>query len=269
MTWQQFKITTLSKMQETESLTSTSGYQLPPAEERADYIRRNFDAIARNYDRFNDVVTFGFHRLWKRSAIRLAALPGNSNRQVLDLCCGSGDLTLLFADRLAADSKVTALDFSPGMLQILQHRLNKKKYACAVELREGDAAHLTDCPNDFYDAVTIGFGLRNVQDRAGCLRECLRVLKPGRRLVILDVGRVNWTIPRVVHEFYFNRIVPRIGEWLHGERNEMYAYLPASARIYPGQQELARELEAAGFTEVRYANRFLGASVLHVAQKPV
>ncbi len=252
-------------------------YQLPAAEGRADYIRDNFDAIADTYDRFNDFITFGMHRLWKRKAVRLTGLPRRSRtadgQHALDLCSGSGDLSLLLARHLGPSGRVSALDYSPGMLAVLERRLARDTAPAAngntrnapVDVLQGDATDLSRFPDESIDAITIGFGLRNVQDRAACLKECRRVLKPGARLVILDVGKVKSRIPAFFHNFYFERIVPRIGHWLQGKHTEMFEYLPASAQIYPGPPELAEELLAAGFQSAPYHKLMLGAAVIHAA----
>ena len=258
-------------MQGGHTLTSRSKEYRLPAENRADYVRENFDAIARRYDRFNDRITFGLHRLWKRAVVRATGLKRDSGQSVLDLCSGSGDIALKLAAWTGPGARVVAYDFSPQMLAVLQARIDgarAKKSLATIEIEEGDAMDLARFTADTFDAVTIGFGLRNVTDRARCLAECLRVLRPGGRLVILDVGRVPYRIPGYVHRWFFTRIVPRIGHWTHGSRHEMYDYLPASAEMYPGQEELKREIEQAGFGPVHYRNFMLGASVMHVAQKP-
>ena len=252
-----------------------SGYQLPAAQGRAEYIRKNFDAIAGTYDRFNDIITFGMHRLWKRRAVRLTGLPRRpgpeTNCHALDLCSGSGDLSLALARHLGPAQQVTSLDYSAGMLDVQRDRLARLPAAklqdvARIEITEGDATDLSRFADASIDAITIGFGLRNVQDRARCLQECKRVLKPGARLVILDVGEVRGRIPRFFHDFYFENVVPRIGHILQGKHTEMYEYLPASARIYPTPPELVEELRTAGFADVRYKPQMMGAAVIHIAQ---
>ncbi len=250
---------------------STQTYALPERSERADYIRRNFDAIASNYDRFNDWITFGAHRLWKRRAIdRTALRPGPV--ALLDLCCGSGDLSLQAARRLGPEARITALDFSEGMLGVLRDRMAQwsaadRRSFGRITTVAGDATDLSAFADGSFDAITISFGLRNVQDRARCLSECRRALKDGARLVILDVGQVKSAFVSFFHRLYFERIVPRIGFLTHRGKHEMYEYLPASAKIYPDQETLKGELMQAGFASVSYRNVMLGAAVIHVAQK--
>jgi demethylmenaquinone methyltransferase/2-methoxy-6-polyprenyl-1,4-benzoquinol methylase len=252
---------------------TTGGYELPAVEGRAEYIRKNFDAIAGTYDRFNDIITFGMHRAWKRRVVRLTGLEaGAGHRHVLDLCAGSGDLSIALAGHLGSGSRVTSLDYSPGMLKILKQRLSALATApgaprADITVIEGDATDLGAFADGSIDAITLGFGLRNVQDRAACLRETWRVLRPGARLVILDAGKVRGRIPAFFHRIYFERIVPRIGHFLQGEHTEMYEYLPASTQVYPGPEELTGELRAAGYESVRFYRLLLGAAVIHVAQK--
>lgn len=242
---------------------------MSPAD-RAAYVRTNFNAIARDYDRFNDLITFGFHRLWKRRLVRAAGAAAGPIRS-LDLCCGTGDISLYFYRMCAPESRLTALDFSPEMLNILKARLEREEPREDVELAvtEGDATDLSRFESETFDAVSIGFGLRNVADRPACLAEIFRVLRPGGRLLVLDVGRVGWQPAAFFHGIFFKRIVPLIGSLLRGSPHEMFAYLPASAEAYPDQAGIKAELERTGFAPVRYRNLFLGAAVLHVAEKSV
>lgn len=240
-------------------------YKLPPAEERADYVERNFNEIAPNYDRFNDLATFGLHRLWKRATVAGIAGPDGAPVSVLDLCAGTGDLSLLAARRLPQGSRIMAVDFSEGMLAVLRKRAEAA--SLPVEVARGDATALTGLADASFHGVMIGFGLRNVSDRAACLAEIHRVLLPKGRLAILDVGHVKLPIIRTLHRLFFEKVVPLLGNLVHGTAHEMYAYLPASARVYPTQTELASELERAGFRDIRFRNFLFGSTALHLATK--
>lgn len=243
-------------------------YTLPEDDRKAEYVKQNFNEISQNYDLFNDAITFGLHRLWKNTVITETGLRGKSGR-LLDLCSGTGDLALMASRALGTDSEVTALDFSPEMLEVLRLRLqtHPDDYG-VVHVLEGDATDLTVFENDTFDAITIGFGLRNVTDRAKTFSEMLRVLRPGGRAVILDVGKVPYSIPRYFHRIFFEKIVPLIGHIIHGTKHEMYDYLPASSKVYPDQETLKKEMETAGFHSVRYKNFFLGAAAMHSGEKP-
>jgi demethylmenaquinone methyltransferase/2-methoxy-6-polyprenyl-1,4-benzoquinol methylase len=210
-----------------------------------------FDRIAPVYDAMNHVMTAGLDRRWRRITVEQVVRPGD---RVLDACCGTGELAL--AAR-AAGGDVVGLDFSERMLE----RARRKEPA--IEWVQGDALALPFA-DDSFDAATVGFGVRNVDDLDACLRELRRVLRPGGRLGILEI-----TTPRgVLAPFYrvwFDRVVPLVGRLLPGGR-VAYAYLPASVRRFPQPEELAEQLRGAGFAAVRF-RRFAGGIVaLHVGE---
>ncbi len=247
--------------------TSTRKYSLPSLEKKPQYVRQNFNEIALHYDLFNDLITFGLHRLWKRKAIQATGIVGQKGTRVLDLCCGSGDLALGFARLGGPESRVVALDFSEEMLAILRKRLEGTPLQDRVEVVEGDATDLSRFPDGSMDAVSIGFGLRNVDNRARTLQEIHRVLKPGASLVILDVGKIRSPFISFFHRLFFEKVVPLIGFVIHKKKHEMYEYLPASARVYPDQESLKRELLDTGFARVNYRNFLFGSASLHNAVK--
>jgi len=248
----------------------TEASVLPPPEQKAQFVQANFDQIANHYDSFNDWITLGMHRRWKRKTVRASGLAGKTAR-VLDLCCGSGDLTLAFLQILAPGSVIRSIDFSANMLSVLRSRLGAPSRddtgtfdvrGSTIIVREGDATKLNFIKE--FDAVSIGFGLRNVTDRSTCLRGIHRALRQGGRLLLLDVGHP----PRLIAPFfrlYFEKIVQKIGHLIHGDQHRMYDYLPASARLYPDQRSIKGELEQAGFRDVRIVNFMLGSCALHVA----
>lgn len=243
-------------------------YQLPSADRKARYVRERFDAIARRYDLFNDLITQGQHRWWKRTLVRRLGLrPG---ARVLDLCCGTGDIAQRIHAALGASGAVVAADFSREMLRFAARRLLPDQLAAptaqpGVSLACADATRLPFADAAF-DAVSVGYGLRNVDDLPGCLAEIRRVLKPRGVLASLDVGKVRAAWLRPLVNFYFFRVVPAIGRLLQpGE--EMYAYLPHSSVDYPQQDKLKAMLVESGFAEVELIEYLGGASVIHLARK--
>ncbi len=216
----------------------------------ADGVQRMFDSIAPVYDAMNRVMTAGLDRRWRRVTVEQVVRNGD---RVLDACCGTGDLAIAARAR-GAD--VVGLDFSEAMLE----RAGAK--STEIEWVRGDVLALPFDDASF-DAVTVGFGVRNVDDLDAGLRELRRVLRPGGRLGILEITR-----PRgVVAPFYrlwFDRVVPLLGKVLPG--GAAYTYLPASVRRFPGPEELAALLERSGFTAVRFRLFAGGIVALHVAE---
>ena len=191
---------------------------------KAQTVRGYFNAIAGRYDLLNTLLSFGLHHLWKRRTIKLTGIrPGPS---VLDLCGGTADLALRAAR--AGVQSVTVCDFSPGMLHV-----GKIKAASvpAVSFVCGDAQRIA-CSDNSFDVVLIGFGLRNLTDREQGLREMLRVLRPGGRLVCLEFSTPVWSWFRLLYDFYSRSIIPTAGLLIAGSR-EAYEYLPDSIKNFP------------------------------------
>ena len=159
-------------------------YTLPSIDEKSNYVEEKFDEIAQKYDRFNDVITFGMHRYWKKFVVRQTGL--RPDEECLDLCCGTGDISREIL-RQQPECKITGLDFSAEMLKIAK---SKNSGNSEIQYLQGDAMNIP-FPDTYFDAVTIGYGLRNVTDLNACLQEIFRVLKPGGVLVSLDVGKVR------------------------------------------------------------------------------
>ena len=215
----------------------------------ADGVRTMFDRIAPVYDAMNRVMTAGLDRRWRRITIEQTVRDGD---RVLDACCGTGDLAIAALRRRRA--RVTGLDFSEAMLE----RARRKD--ASIEWVRGDVLALPFDDGGF-DAVTVGFGVRNVADLDAGLRELRRVLRVGGRIGILEL-----TTPRGAlapfYRLWFDRVVPLLGRLLPG--GDAYTYLPASVRRFPGPAELATALEGAGFGGVRFRLFAGGIVALHV-----
>ena len=216
----------------------------------ADGVRRMFDRIAPFYDAMNRLMTAGLDRRWRRITVAETVRTGD---RVLDACCGTGDLALA---ALAGGADVVGLDFSERMLD------RARAKSAEIEWVRADMLALP-FDDESFDAVTVGFGVRNVDDLEAGLRELRRVLRPGGRIGILEI-----TTPRGAlapfYRLWFDRVVPLLGNALPG--GSAYTYLPASVRRFPAPEALAALLESAGFSSVRF-RRFAGGIVaLHVGE---
>jgi len=208
-------------------------------------VRTMFDRIAPVYDTMNRVMTMGLDLRWRRLTAEAVVRSGD---RVLDAACGTGDLAL--ADARAGAVRVTGLDFSEAMLA----RARKK---APLEWVQGDLLALPFAEGTF-DAATVGFGVRNVEDLSLALRELRRVLRPGGRLGILEITQPRGVL-RVFFGLWFDRIVPLVGRLLP-RGGEAYAYLPASVKRFPSAEQLAELLHECGFDDVRF--RLLGGSIV-------
>jgi len=225
---------------------STRTGTLPP-----EGVRAMFDRIAPVYDVMNRAMTVGLDQRWRRLAARAVVRPGD---RVLDSCCGTGDLAIECA---RAGGDVTGIDFSARMLE------RARRKAPDLEWVEGDAMALP-FEDATFDAATVGFGIRNVSDLEGGLRELARVLRPGARLAVLEITRPRGVL-QPFFRLWFDVLVPLAGKVLPG--GAAYTYLPASVRRFPGPRELAGALERAGFRDVRYRLLAGGIVALHVGER--
>lgn len=216
---------------------------------RPDQVRTMFDRIAPVYDRMNLLMTGGLDRRWRNATARRVVQPGDS---VLDAACGTGDLAL--ADLRAGAARVVGVDFSERMLE----RAARK--SSVIEWVQGDLCKLPFADGTF-QAATIGFGLRNVADTDGALRELRRVLAPGGRLGILEITRARGPLAPF-YRIWFDGLVPLAGKLLSG--GSAYAYLPASVQRFPAPRELAAQIYRAGFGDIRYRLLAGGIMALHV-----
>lgn len=213
-----------------------------------------FDSVAKSYDRTNDLLSFGQDRIWRKKVLKVVdPKPG---QVVLDLAAGTGSSSIVF---LKPGVRVIASDFSNGMLEVGRQRHPELEFVFA------DAMKLP-FENNSMDAVTISFGLRNVEKPKIALQEMLRVLKPGGKVVICEFSRVTVPGIRNLYEFYLKRILPRLSSLL-AKNSAAYDYLADSILAWPNQKELASWLTEVGFTDVNYKNANLGVVAIHCAKK--
>jgi demethylmenaquinone methyltransferase / 2-methoxy-6-polyprenyl-1,4-benzoquinol methylase len=235
-----------------------------PGEQRADRVNDLFAAIARRYDLLNDLLSFGLHRRWKRRVAGLAAVPPGG--RALDLCCGTGDIAFALARRGAA---VTGLDFSRKMLDVAETR-NKvrdpKTGARNPTFIQGDAQQIP-FPDATFDAVTVGYGLRNLASWEAGLAEMQRVAKPGARLVVLDFGKPANELWRKIYFAHLRGAVPLVGRLFCGNA-DAYAYILESLNHYPAQLVVAEKMRELGLVNVRVINLLGGAMAINYGEKP-
>jgi demethylmenaquinone methyltransferase/2-methoxy-6-polyprenyl-1,4-benzoquinol methylase len=212
-----------------------------------------FDQVAARYDARNRLFSADRDRAWRRQAARRAALhPGQT---ALDLCTGTGKLAHELLPFVGPSGRVIGVDFSPAMLELARRREPR------VEFRLGDVTRLSE-PDASVDAVTIGFGLRNLVDREAALREMFRVLRPGGRLVILEFAPPRGLLLRA-YRFYLSRVMPAVAGLRSAEEASAYQYLAETVQAFPEAADLARQLEGLGFT-VSVERMTLGIVALHI-----
>ena len=224
-----------------------------------------FDAIAHRYDRLNHLLSAGFDRRWRRLAV--AALDLRAGDRLIDVCTGTADLAMTASRHQPAPRAVLGVDFAGEMLKLGQRKLRSAGLGRLVRLVRGDACRLP-CSSDTMDAVTVGFGIRNVAETGRAVEEMFRVLKPGGRLAILEFGEPRLPMLRSLYLWYFRRVLPRIGRLL-SRHTEAYAYLPASVSAFLTPDALVALLRASGFSEVRVDRLTYGIVYLYVGRKPV
>lgn len=205
-----------------------------------------FGSIARRYDLMNTVMTAGMHHGWRRTAVAMAAPPAGG--RALDVCSGTGDFAFALYDAVGPLGRVTGIDFSRRMLDVAREKARGN--GKPVEFRWGDAAGLDFEDNEF-DVATVGFGVRNVADIQGAFSEMARVVKPGGRVVCLEITQPIRQPFRKFYGVWFDRMVPALGRMVSRDRSA-YSYLPSSVRRFPPAGELAGIMEAAGLHDVGY-----------------
>jgi demethylmenaquinone methyltransferase/2-methoxy-6-polyprenyl-1,4-benzoquinol methylase len=223
-----------------------------------------FDAIARRYDALNHILSIGLDRRWRRRGVAALALSGRE--RVLDVCCGTGDLSVeAMTSRHGRAGDVVGLDFAGEMLRVARLKMQRLALSGRVRLVRGDATRLPLGP-DSVDAAMIAFGIRNVVDPAAACREIHRVLRAGGRLMILEFGMPRLPGVSSLYRAYFRYLLPRIGG-LVSKHGDAYAYLPASVNEFPPPPEFARLLEACGFTGVEHRAMTFGIVSLFVGRR--
>jgi demethylmenaquinone methyltransferase / 2-methoxy-6-polyprenyl-1,4-benzoquinol methylase len=223
-----------------------------------------FDAIAARYDFLNHFLSAGIDRHWRTQAVRSLRLTGSEC--VLDLCTGTGDLAIALRTGHPGAARVVGVDFAAAMLAMSLHKVRRRGLADRVQLVRADATRVP-LSSGSTDAVTIAFGIRNVEDPEAACREMLRVLVPGGRLAILEFAVPSSPLVRSVYMSYFKHVLPRLGR-LISRHDTAYEYLPASVGAFASPAEFASLLRGAGFVDVSIRTLTAGVVVLFSARKP-
>jgi demethylmenaquinone methyltransferase / 2-methoxy-6-polyprenyl-1,4-benzoquinol methylase len=250
-------------MRDAKSMSDDSstdfGFQRVSRRDKARHVRGVFDSVAERYDLMNDLMSAGAHRLWKRFTLTLANLrPG---QRALDVAGGSGDLAVGLARQVGERGLVVLTDINAAMLSRGRDRLIDAGFASSVEYLQANAEALPFADSSF-DCVTIGFGLRNVTDKAAALAAMRRVLKPGGQLLVLEFSHPTLPALKPLYDAYSFRVLPLLGRVIAGDAAS-YRYLAESIRMHPDQETLKKMMQDAGLEDCRYHNLSSGIVAVH------
>ena len=227
------------------------------------FVREMFDSIAPRYDLLNRLLSLRQDVVWRKKLVSAMAIPDNG--RVLDAACGTGDVAIEICRQKGPRVKVTGLDFSPGMLHLAQEKILRNQNT-SISLLAGDALALPFGEASFH-AVTIAFGIRNIQDKAGALRAFYESLLPGGILLVLELATPKKTRLRDAYLAYFQKVLPTIGR-LFSKHSFAYSYLPDSVSRFPATDVFMRIMVEAGFSHVTCRRLTLGIVNLFVGVKP-
>lgn len=236
------------------------GFETVAEEEKAKRVAGVFTSVASKYDVMNDLMSVGLHRLWKRFAVGVSGV--HTGQRVLDVAGGSADMSRLFLKKVGNTGQVVLTDINNAMLRVGRDRLLNEGVATPVT--QCDAEHLP-FPDNYFDCVSIAFGLRNVTHKDAALREMRRTLKPGGRLIVLEFSRIAKPLAPFYDAYSF-KLLPKIGQIVANDADS-YRYLAESIRMHPGQEELKKMMEEAGLEKVEYFNMTGGIVAVHRGYK--
>ena len=224
-----------------------------------------FDSIAADYDKLNHVLSLNVDKSWRRKAIWALRQDNGPGKEVLDLACGTGDFAIAIAKALP-EAHVTGVDISDGMLAVMKEKVDALGLSGRISIENGDGENMR-FDNDTFDNATNAFGIRNFEDKPKGLREALRVLKPGGKLIILELSRPENKFVRWFYDLYFLNILPRIGGKVSRDK-AAYSYLPASVKAFPRKKEFMSMMRDAGFVNVTHRAFSFGICRMYTGEKP-
>ena len=242
------------------SKTTHFGFETIAEEAKAKRVAGVFTSVAGKYDVMNDLMSVGLHRLWKRFAVSVSGV--REGQRVLDVAGGSADLSRLFLKEVGTTGQVVLTDINNAMLRVGRDRLLDNGLTTPVT--QCDAERLP-FPDNYFDCVSIAFGLRNVTRKEAALREMRRVLKPGGRVIVLEFSKVAKPLEKIYDAYSF-KLLPKMGELIAGDADS-YRYLAESIRMHPGQEELKQMMVDAGLERVEYFNLTGGVVAVHRGYK--
>ncbi|MGB8516644.1 MAG: bifunctional demethylmenaquinone methyltransferase/2-methoxy-6-polyprenyl-1,4-benzoquinol methylase UbiE [Gallionella sp.] len=242
------------------SKTTHFGFETVDENEKAKKVAGVFTSVASKYDVMNDLMSGGLHRIWKRYAISVSGV--RTGQKVLDVAGGSADLSRLFLKAVGSSGQVVLTDINNAMLRVGRDRLLDE--GIATPTTQCDAEHLP-FPDNYFDCVSIAFGLRNVTHKEAALREMHRVIKPGGRVIVLEFSKVAKPLEKI-YDLYSFKLLPKMGQMIAGDADS-YRYLAESIRMHPGQEELKQMMTDAGLERVEYFNLTGGVVAVHRGYK--
>jgi demethylmenaquinone methyltransferase/2-methoxy-6-polyprenyl-1,4-benzoquinol methylase len=242
------------------SKTTHFGFETVNEADKARKVAGVFTSVASKYDVMNDLMSVGLHRIWKRYAVSVSGV--RTGQRVLDVAGGSADLSRLFLKAVGSTGQVVLTDINNAMLRVGRDRLLDE--GIATPTTQCDAEHLP-FPDNYFDCVSIAFGLRNVTHKDAALREMKRVLKPGGRVIVLEFSKVAKPLEKIYDAYSF-KLLPKIGQLIAGDADS-YRYLAESIRMHPGQEELKQMMTDAGLERVEYFNLTGGVVAVHRGYK--